>query len=388
MKTRKRRVIIVALLVVPALCLLLLALSWLSNLAAPSEPQTADRLNQLDKARVAEAMHLRQHLGDEVWPGWGGASIPAVVYNEAYAFLVGLPEPADGWLTVPRRTPQGGPWEQVPGDDFLGQPYYRQSLPAGGPRPQNFTVLVGDTWASSFMTYGWMQVALSRQVRDDFTPLFPYWWFTRQAVGGSDGYIAGLLHEAFHAYAGSTAPERLAAAENASRPGEQAYPWEDEALRSAWKTELDLLYEALAAESDADAAEMARQFIQQRAARRQAAGLSASLVAYERWREWTEGLAKYAELAIWQAGHESSTYQPSDAIEADPDFERYAGFPRRWRNELNTLTQRASDRGDGRFYYTGMAQAFLLDRLAPGWKARTFEDGVWLDELLAQAVGL
>ncbi len=386
MKTRKRRMVIVALLIVPALCLLVLALSWLSNLGAPSEAQTADRLSELDKARLAEALHLRASLGDQVWPGWGAASIPSIVYNEAYAFLVGLPDPDDGWLTVPRRRQEGGPWERVPGDDFLGQPYYRQPLPAAGPTPQNFTVLVGDAWASSFMTRGWMLASLNRQVRDDFSPLFPHWLFTRQAVGGSDGYIAGLLHEAFHAHAGSVVPQRLAAAENAVRRSEPAYPWEDETLRADWQAELDLLRQALRAQSDAEAAELARQFVQQRATRRQAGGLSPSLVEYERWREWAEGLAKYAELAIWQAGYETPAYQPIASIEADSDFEGYAGFPRRWQNELNTLTRRAGDRGDGRFYYTGMAQAFLLDRLAPGWKTRAFEDGVWLDDLLAAAV--
>ncbi len=174
MKARKSRLIIVAFLALPALCLLLLAVSWLSNLAAPSEPQTADRLSDLDKARIAEAQHLRSSLGDQVWPGWGQVRIPAVVFNEAYAFLVGLPEPADGWITVPRQTHEGVPWERVPGDDFFGQPYYRQPLAAGGATPQNFAVLVGDIWASGFMTYDWMQVSLSRQVRDDFGPLFPY----------------------------------------------------------------------------------------------------------------------------------------------------------------------------------------------------------------------
>ena len=41
---------------------------------------------------------------------------------------------------------------------------------------------------------------------------------------------------------------------------------------------------------------------------------------------------------------------------------------------------------DGRFYYTGMAQAVLLDRLLPGWKEIAFDDGVFLEDLLATAV--
>ena len=46
----------------------------------------------------------------------------------------------------------------------------------------------------------------------------------------------------------------------------------------------------------------------------------------------------------------------------------------------------ANDEGDGRFYYSGMAQAFLLDRLLPGWKLRAFTEGAWLDTMLEEAV--
>jgi hypothetical protein len=34
-----------------------------------------------------------------------------------------------------------------------------------------------------------------------------------------------------------------------------------------------------------------------------------------------------------------------------------------------------------------MAQANLLDRLAPGWKDRALDDGVYLEDLLASAAG-
>ena len=46
-------------------------------------------------------------------------------------------------------------------------------------------------------------------------------------------------------------------------------------------------------------------------------------------------------------------------------------------------------RQDGvtRFYYTGAAQAFLLDKLAPGWKAQAMAPGVFLEDLLAAATG-
>ena len=46
------------------------------------------------------------------------------------------------------------------------------------------------------------------------------------------------------------------------------------------------------------------------------------------------------------------------------------------------------DEGYGRFYYSGMAQAYLLDRLSPGWKDRLLNDPTLnLETLLSQVVG-
>jgi len=49
------------------------------------------------------------------------------------------------------------------------------------------------------------------------------------------------------------------------------------------------------------------------------------------------------------------------------------------------MKRQVDQEGDTRFYYTGMAQATLLDRLSPDWK-RTMAEDVWLEDLLAQAV--
>ena len=46
----------------------------------------------------------------------------------------------------------------------------------------------------------------------------------------------------------------------------------------------------------------------------------------------------------------------------------------------------AKDDGDTRFYYSGLAQAAILDRLAPGWRTRILTEDVWLEDLLKEAV--
>jgi hypothetical protein len=371
------------------LVLLLVAavgLSALSNLILPSSSSTIERLSELDKARVQEALHLRQTLGDTLWPGWGSATIPVIQYNEGYAFLVHYPDPPAGWLKVPQRQPRGGPWEPVPADAFEGETYYRQSLADADGRPEAFTVLVGARWVASMTTKQWTQVSLGNEMRGHLPgivkPIVPYRVFGRLFY--SDWHICGLLHESFHAYQGITAPERLAAAEMAKNVAGR-YPWNEPASVKAWQKELTILADALQTTASAEMTSLAQQFLACRCQRRQTPGLAADLVDFERQREWEEGLAKYLELGIWRLAASTPQYQPVPALGADPDFKHYQGFPKRWSQEMAQL-RRGAHAGETRFYYSGMAQACLLDRLAPDWKTKAMSPGVFLEDLLGQAV--
>lgn len=167
--------------------------------------------------------------------------------------------------------------------------------------------------------------------------------------------------------------------------GENMYPWDDAALEAAWAAELELLAEAVAAPPE-EAAGYARDFLRLRAERRAAAGLPAMLADYERQREWLEGLGRYAELGIWREASVSPEYQPTAAVMEDPAFNAYRKYETRLNRELGQFGRMAGDVGDGRFYYSGYAQAVLLDRLDDGWKARAFQPGVFLEDLLVEAV--
>lgn len=370
------------------LCTVAVGVSWLQNRRLPTASVTPERLSTHQKAILTEVIHLRRVLGDTVWPNWGQADIPLIVYNEAYAFLVAYPDPPDGWLKVPANTLRGGPWELVPDDDFGGSPYYRQRLQAGV-TPEAYTVLVGERWVASLGTQEWMQIALVDQFRQDLPPfvreIFPYRLATRMLLRGTDGYVCGILHEAFHAYQGIEAAERLAVAERAVRWAD-AYPHSETAMQEAWQVELDLLAQALRAPADDTdrIAALARQFLGQREQRRQS--LAPALIDYERQREWAEGLARYAELGIWRAGMQAEAYQPSPGLATDRDFGAYGGYNRRWSQEIDQMRRTAGSSGDGRFYYSGMAQAVLLDRLSPGWKDQAMAEGIFLEDLLSAAL--
>jgi hypothetical protein len=388
---RLRRAILILIAAPLGLCLLAGLASALSNLGLPTQSTVVEHLSPLDKARLAEANHLLATLGSGVWPGWGEQPAVFVVYNEANVFLVGFPSeaagPPPGWTKVPQQETRGGPWEPVPDDTFYGQTYYRQALEDPSRSPQAFVVLIGEQWAASFQTKEYTLIWFASDMRGSLPPVVrevvPYRLMWSFLMGETEAYVGSLLHEAFHAYQGSMARERLEEAERVMAV-EDRYPFE--AASSEWQAEVNLLADAALSGSAAEAADLARQFLAQRDARRAAAGLTGELVDFERQREWLEGLAKYAELKIGLLAATAAGYQPRAEVAEDPEFKGYANRDRAWTDQLGQMRNMLGTPGEARFYYTGLAQAAVLDRLAPGWQAGAFDAGVWLEDLLREAV--
>jgi hypothetical protein len=377
-------------LLLPALLVILIGVSAASNLFFPTSSEDASTLSSAEKARIAEAIHLRDSLGDGIWPGFGEAAIPIIVYNEAYAFLLNYQgEPPAGWVLPRSGQQQGSAWVQVSGDDFYGGSYYRQAL-TDDATPQAFTVRLGEQWAASMNTYEWSRIKLAQLMREDLPswldPVVPFSLVTRLFIGNTDKYVSVLTHESFHAFVGLQSERHLIHAENVARREEDHYPWGNEANIAGWQEELDLLTAALRASDSQEAAELARQFLAARDERRSASRLAARLVEYEQQREWLEGLAKYVELESWRRGATTAGYAPHATTAELADFDGYAGFERAWEREVDQIARMVEDQGDGRFYYSGMAQAALLDRLLPSWKDGALTGGTTLEGLLDAAV--
>jgi hypothetical protein len=376
--------------VILGLILVLLVVSALSNIGLPTESSSIETLSQLDKARAAEAVHLRSELGDRIWPEWESEQIPVILHNEEFAFLLGFPgEPPSGWVKVPSEQQQGGDWQVVPADTFQGEVYYRQSLVDRETTPENFTVRVGEEWVATFFTLEYAEIDFYQGFQEELPnilqPIFPYRLFWKLLMGSTETYLGGMAHESFHAYQGLRAPQRLAAAEDvASR--EDDYPWEDPGLKEAWSTELDLLNQAVSAENDHDALKFTREFLQQRQDRRQLDFITQQDIDFERNREWLEGLAKYTELELGLTASSTPGYQPVKGMAEDPGFKFYQRQERYFEQQIAEVKRRDNQSGESRFYYTGMAQAFLLDRFSPGWKSDIWQDGIWLEDLLEKAV--
>jgi hypothetical protein len=351
------------------LAIIVLALITLfSNLTMEVGPAKADSLAPLDKARLAEALHLKAALGDAVWPGFGGLDMPVLVWHEANSFLVQIPAAPSGW-------------ETVPGDSFQGEAYYRNP----NYNPENFAMEIDGVWAASMATKGETDRFIQQVFRDllpDFLELFfPF----RLLSLNSEIQISGVVHESYHVYQAITAAGKFSQAESSyARAGNY---WEiDAQMQPAWENEIELLIAAVEGENAQDTKRKTVEFLDQRGKRRSGSQLTSDQIGFEKEIEWLEGLAKYVELAIWEAAAASRQYQPLPEMESDGSFKEYQTFERRWRLEIDQARRQAATRDDVRFYYTGMLQARILDRLMPGWKPRVLEEGVYLEELLREAI--
>lgn len=389
----------IPLVVIGGLLLLLVlavAISALSNIGLPTRSKDPERLSEAEKASLEELFRLRAALGNAVWPSWGDADTGVIVHNESTVFLVGYPgdePPPPGWVMMPHGEVRGGVWEPVPGETFLGAPIYRQPLPGPDKTPENFTVKVGDAWVATLATREYAEVSFVQGFRQDLPPflrpIFPYRLMWSAMMGTTEAYVGGLAHESFHAFQGTVVPERLAAAEAVAKL-EDNYPWD--ATRDAWQAELTALHAAAKAAADTttrdvEVAALARTWLELRAARRE--GQPEAFTAYEREREWLEGLAKYAELTLPRWAYHAvkdGTYTPLPALADDRDFRGYRTRERFWSAQLSEVQRMGGRSGETRFYYAGFAQGVILDRLMPGWKARAFDGGVWLEGLVGEVL--
>lgn len=350
------------------------------NLNLPTESPNPNQLSAIEQIRMNEINHLRSTIGDAIWPGWGNQEIPIVVYNESFVFLSGIDNPSNGWVRVPYKAVVGGAWEKVEGSDN----YFKQHIPENGQTPQAFIVEIGDTYAASMTTKDWTKIKLMQLIQDELPnflkPIMPYSLIINKF--NSDWHITSILHESFHAFQAQQNYERVKLAESLNSKHD-SYPWRNLEFREKWVEERHLLASIMTKNEQEDITALVKDWLQIRKDRR--AILSPDLIHYEQQREWLEGLAKYAELQSWKLAANPELYTPIPEMEQDPDFNFYKKAEDQLANERRQLR---SDLGfsESMFYYSGWAQAELLDRLAPNWKSGAMESEVFLDKLIEESL--
>ncbi len=364
-----------------ALLLLLVAalVGYGSNLRLPGPPPDPKHLEPVDKMYLSEVLRLRSTYGDAVWPGWAKAPLPLRITNGSYQFLLDHPAPpAD--------------WELVTDDDFQGRRYWRRPDPEasapseavrGAEQPREDRMRMNGLPVAYAVTKRAMDRTLirafARPIPDPLKPFVPY----QPLVQGTEVYLTSVVNSLMQAYLGRLAPQRVASARLAFE-NIGGYPFAHAAQVQAWPEEVAALIAAAEEPTAGESQAQARRFLEIRARRRAAAQLDAWSLHLEREAEWLKGIAFYAELKVWTLARDAST-TPAAELASDGHFRGYQTFDRRWSQVLSVTQSCAARPCPMRFQYTGMLQAFFLDRHMPDWRARALNAETTLESLVAEA---
>lgn len=368
-----------------SILMILAVISGLYNLTLPRESSTTDKLSDDQKAFVSEAWNLQREMGNKVWPAFGDTLFPVIVYNEAYAFLIGIDHPSAGWKKIPSDNLYGNEWEIAEDCSIDGMPCYRQALNPNESSPENFTVLVGERYVTSIQTKEYAEISFYKGFKKQLPPvinwIFPYKLFWNVLIPSAENYVVTICHESFHSFQGHLFSEKLRASEKIMSELYD-YPWDNVINQQGWELEVDYLMEALQTDSDEELLKYVSMFSSARQNRRLNASLTPQQIDFEKRREWSEGLAKYVELQLGLMAGQSPKYNPIDQIKDISGFENYDHFTPYFDQQLSEINRAVQRPEDNRFYYTGLLQALVLDKLGPEWKEKVFEKDIYIDDIL------
>lgn len=304
----------------------------------------------LDLARMGEYGRVLSTYGPQVWPQW--KQIPPLLLRKGDAeYLLGY--------SLPAAPPTFEPLNQ----QAMGSSIYRRS----GHLLDFPTVMawrMGNTWTVAIPTLPELQSAIDNEIGLGVIKL------------SEQFYMRAMLHEGVHAYLqtqmnsnlplfGFVGDEVAVLKELESRPG----------FMRQIADEGKALALALVAASEAETRQKIREFVELRLQRR--SGLPVQMVAMEQALEWKEGLTRYTEVSLMRLlGGQTNPELKLSYPSAQSTWSEFLA--------LCTLPSLVSGALRERYTAVGAAQAFLLDRLMPGWKTRALPGGESLEKLLAE----
>lgn len=336
-------------------CLIVLSVQnyyWLLRLR---DPLVTPELDGTTAEELVLLNRLRSSAGNSIWPGLADVSIPVLLFNNRFEFLTGCPV-------------SGKEWVKLKSDSSEGLTVYRRAVD----NSQAFATKISGCWVASLGVKQQMNREMFWGVRSDLPRLLkPFFPFFLVRIT-DDMHVTSIFHEMFHAFQAITNEGKFYRAEH-SHASLSEYPYSDSLFAALWIKEGKLLYRAVMARNSQELLSVVDSFITLRDYRRMAAGLSDSLILTEKRLEWLEGLAKYAEAKCYIA---ASSGDYSEVI----SFKSSGAY---WQRELKQrLADLGGNGGDNRFYYSGSAMAFILDRVYPAWKQEVMADTIFLDDLL------
>jgi hypothetical protein len=360
------------------------------NLPDPAPRSAADRVAavaprlRVDPRLLLEARTVWQVIGapdNPVWPGWNATDTPILVYLPGVQdVLIHHPHPPKGFVRYPGRTSfeRGAVYLRDGPTTFSWDGQNTSTEVDGVP-----TLVVADTPSR-----------LKQQIRGLLGDPRPAETkladldYERDLVPDLYEEMATIAHEAFHVFQSRRAPNK-----RANERDVRLYPCLSVENNVGMALEGKALAECMRATDERGLRAAALRWLAVRRDRRRA--LPRPAVAYEDGNEFNEGLAKYVELAFMRA---LEGRRPSDSFflyQGFHGFTRLAEFrDQRVRRMVSAMRGEVNVNNDpygtspirDRLYYSGMAIATLLDRIAPSWKRRILADSVSLTDLAAEAL--
>jgi peroxiredoxin len=338
--------------------LVMVAVMPAAPLAATTFAAEPALLSARDAAVISEAYHLWQTLGEEVWPGWTEARMPMVYVTDEREFAIGFAAVPEGFAETSQRIAERG----VAARDrhletTLAASYDFQGIPAvviGKPANLELSPVQWSLKAAHEMFHVLStQRGSGEKVRTlEIGPEDDASWQLDFPFPYEDVNVLRLLHlEGYSVFRAITAPD---------------------SMEPAVKYDAGTALEAL---------EVMRWYLRETTGDDRTA-------RYAMFQEGEEGAGRYTEYQLARLAADND-YEPLAEFRALVDYVPYADV---WNEDYATSTFVIKHAGRAvksrtAFYYVGFGKCLLLDRIDPNWKHAYFAPDVWLDDLIAAAVG-
>ncbi len=300
-------------------------------------------------AAAAQVWSLTASNDNPLWPGWDASSTPMLFYwTDAHELLVNHPHPPAGFV-------RHGEWSERWGLDVHVR---------SGP---TFVRMDGQNTALEF-------AGVTTLVVD--------------AAHNTDPYqeMAMIAHEAFHVYQHIHGREKHLNEHSVTR-----YPVLSPPNNAGFALEAVALRDALSCDDDDEFELHVLRWLAIRRARR--SGLTTEAIAYEDGNEFSEGIAEYVGYRFLE---EVEGREPVVGLGQRAGFRGFADLRDYREASLEAMSESMSGRlvvnGDPygtaparmRLYFSGMAQALILDRLGESWHAEIFHAHNTLTSLIEE----
>lgn len=351
-------------------------------LTSQTHSQSELKIDPMMFVSLKECRNITKNLGAKLYSGWQFDKTPVLFYRPGVQeVLINFPHQPKGY-------------QILNGFNLLDKEtvYFRNTETIFDQDDQNTTtqiegievLVVADTFSRMRNQLQFIANSTDAKLKDEW---FKEWNF----IPSPYDEIQIILHESFHVYQNTKAPNK-----NADEGTIARYPVLNTFNNTLYVLEGYIIKDSLLATDKNLRLEKIKEFVAVRTFRQ--ARLEKDLVEYENLNEFKEGLAKYVEYKFLQDG---KNINPINEMWYRNGFRGYKGelsklFEKVVQNMVKIIAVE-DDRfgnkyGSGplrfKLYDLGAAQALMLEEVMPNWKEKIFADKVYLTDLLKQAVNL